>query len=231
MLVQHRAQGSLAACDSWFNNPAAQASTNYAIGDGTDQFPDGTIHCYVDPDGPNSPYANGVVDKPDAVIQAIMARTGNVNLNWISESIEYAGLSGTPLTVAQMASGIWLSAWRLSARGLAVDRNHVVGHYEIDSVNRIDCPELTAAEWSTLMEGIAAMVNPAPGDPCAEERAALASINIRANVVLPHMQAIIADSNGWQLGAARRVAAAPPTAEEVARVAAAHNNEAGPKSY
>src|SRR3712207_8621180 len=53
-VVLHIAEGSLAACDSWFANPAAQASAHFCVGK------DGTVHQYCGLE--QAPYANGVIE-------------------------------------------------------------------------------------------------------------------------------------------------------------------------
>jgi hypothetical protein len=107
-IVLHIAQGTLAGCDAWFSNPQAQASANYCVG------LDGTIHCYVDPFGADAPFANGIVNQPDATFQALAASHPQ-NPNWWSVSVEHAGMSGDPMPAAQMQASAQLVAWLYAA--------------------------------------------------------------------------------------------------------------------
>lgn len=156
-LVAHVAQGSMSGCDSWFSNPQAQASANYCVD------VDGTIHCYVDPFGPDAPYANGLVQNPDSTVQALIQRAGGANLNWCTVSIEHAGFSGTPLTAAQLDASAHLAAWLCEQLGIPADEEHLIGHYEIDSVSRAHCPGWDRAGWLAWEAAINRYLTPAPG--------------------------------------------------------------------
>jgi hypothetical protein len=171
-------EGSLAACDSWFQNPAAQASANYGIGS------DGTIHCYVDPFAlhPNWAWANGVLNNPDATVQELKrqgsALYGNVSPNVYTVSVEHAGFTGDPVPNAEFAASTWLSAYLCQSFGIKADRswNGILGHYQFDAVNRPACPGFDTATWAAYMDDVAAQLSgppppePIPADPCIELR-------------------------------------------------------------
>lgn len=170
-VVCHIMQGTLAGCDSWFSDPAAQASTNYAVG------LDGTIHQYVDPEGPDAPFANGLVNQPDAAVQKLLAQTGNTNLNFVTVSIEHEGNSGDLLTTAQLDASAQLCAWLCERFGIPMDEDHILGHYEIDSVTRAGCPGWNRVAWLRYEAAVARFLAPAPVpqpptpvDPCAESK-------------------------------------------------------------
>lgn len=183
-IVNHIAQGSLAACDSWFRNPAAQASANYIVA------LDGAIHQYVDPEGPNAPYANGLLNHPDTTVQALVAQENGANPNYWSVSIEHEGMSGQAMPAAQLAASAQLTAWLLERFNIPNDESHLLGHYEFDSVTRAGCPGWSRAEWIAYEAAVnAAVGTPTPGpDPRDAEidtlRAALAAIQQTAGRVL-----------------------------------------------
>jgi N-acetylmuramoyl-L-alanine amidase len=182
-IVLHIAEGSMAGIDSWFSNPAAQASSNYAVG------LDGAIHEYVDPEGLDAPFANGAVAAPDAEAQALIARAGGQNLNWVTVSIEHAGRSGDVLTPAQFAASTQLAAWLCGRFGIPADSPHLLGHGQIDSVTRARCPGWNATQWDQYVAAVAAIVTPpAPVDPCAEKDAEIAQLTAKLNAAAQLLQ-------------------------------------------
>lgn len=140
-VVMHVMQGTLHACDAWFANPAAQASANYGVGR------DGTIHCYVDPDSGSWAWANGLINNPDASVQKLLAANPGINPNRYTIAIEHEGWSGTPLTPQQLDASAHLCAWLLDRYGIPFDEDHLLGHYEFDSVTRAGCPGWDRAGW------------------------------------------------------------------------------------
>lgn len=159
-VVCHIMEGSLSGCDSWFSNPAAQASSNYGVGK------DGAIHQYVDPEGPDAPFANGIVQNPAATFQKLAALTGGVNPNYWTVSIEHEGHTGDVLTDAQLATSAQLTAWLCSRFGIPADEDHLLGHFEIDSVSRAHCPGWDRAGWLRYEAAVSAALQPA--DPCGD---------------------------------------------------------------
>lgn len=152
-IVWHISRGSLASNLAWFANPASGASTTYEIGK------DGTIYEIVDPD--HSPWTNGPMNKPDTSNPLIAAwKREGINPNTRTETMELEGesqmLGGADITPAQRDSLVWLTAWRCQERGLPPDRTHILGHDQIDSVERSYCPGFPAEEWHRLIADVAA---------------------------------------------------------------------------
>ena len=161
-LVLHITQGTDSR--SWLCNPASDASANYLI------ERDGTIYELVPPD--ESAWANGVVDNPNtnnALINKWLSE--GINFNQRTISIEHEGFTsnnhGGSLSAAQTDATIRLQAWLCSQFNIAPDQDHILGHYEVDSVNRPFCPGFSAAEWNDFVTRVAALVNnpPAPISP------------------------------------------------------------------
>lgn len=198
-IVLHVMQGTLAACDGWFQNPAAQASSNFGIGK------DGTIHCYVDPQGADAPYANGIVNGPDAAVQALLKAQNNVNPNWWSVSIEHEGTSafnevtatGTPfvLTAAQLAASTQLCAWLCDTFQIPADEDHILGHYEFDSATRAGCPGFDRNGWVVYENAVKALLQPQPSptppDPCAALEQQLAEAMGLAQTAYANLGAVL----------------------------------------
>jgi N-acetylmuramoyl-L-alanine amidase len=44
------------------------------------------------------------------------------------------------LTAAQFASTVALQKWLIWLHAIAVDRDHILGHYRLDHINRANCP-------------------------------------------------------------------------------------------
>lgn len=132
-----QASGGLDALDSWFTNPASNVSAHFGI----DR--DGTVHQYVP--WHLAAFGNGLVE-PGHTAKLITDNPG-VNPNAWSISIEHVGRGGETLTVPQWEASTALSAHLFAihllgggASGVAVDRDHVLGHFEISPRTRARCP-------------------------------------------------------------------------------------------
>jgi N-acetyl-anhydromuramyl-L-alanine amidase AmpD len=147
LIVNHIADGTLDGTLSWFANPASEASSNFLIDT------DGTIYYIVPLD--HSPWTNNPLHNPDRSnpIIAHLADAG-IDPNTVSVTIEHVGKKGDRLTAAQWDSTVWLQAWLCQECSLPADRTHIIGHYQIDSVNRAYCPGYSDAEWATLIQRI-----------------------------------------------------------------------------
>lgn len=148
-IVCHIAQGSETALDAEFSNPNSDASSTY----GSNR--DGTIHQYVD--DLDAAWANGITFS-----KGYNAYKSNLNIDWIKNcwdkqlspnlftiSIEHEGTTGVPLTEAQYQGTLNLIKYLVRTYGIPVDANHIVGHYQIDSVTRPQCPG-SAFPWVRL---------------------------------------------------------------------------------
>ena len=175
-VVWHITQGTSPGSRGWLCNPAAQASSNYLI------ERDGTIYELVPPD--EAAWANGAVSSPNAANPVIAGwlREG-VNFNQRTVSIEHEGFTsnnhGGSLTPEQVNSTIQLTAWLCQEYQVPPDQLHIIGHYEVDDVNRHYCPGFSAAEWTAWVNQVAAVLrgttdvtaagamdpNPQPGRP------------------------------------------------------------------
>jgi N-acetyl-anhydromuramyl-L-alanine amidase AmpD len=110
-------------------------------------FTDGTIDQYVDTE--DAAWGCNPILKPDPHI----ALSGD-NANLIAINIEWQGKPGVPLTRKQLAAGIKLHLWlNLTHPLFAIDRNHIIGHDQINSVDRANDPG-PAFPWDRLLEGM-----------------------------------------------------------------------------
>jgi N-acetyl-anhydromuramyl-L-alanine amidase AmpD len=142
-VVLHIAEGSLAGCDAWFNSPNnTGSSTQYCVGK------NGEIHQYVSED--DAAWGNGQVNKPSwpLLIQ-------DVNPNLYTISIEHEGFTGEPWTEPMFNTDVWLVGQIIQRWNIPIDKDHIIGHYRIDSVNRARCPG-TGLPWDRLFAALAA---------------------------------------------------------------------------
>lgn len=150
-IVMHIMAGSLSGTDSWFSNPKSQVSAHFGIGK------NGEVHQYVKLQ--DAAWANGVVDQPDLSVPWIAdAVRNNIWMNALTVSIEHEGYPGDPWTEAMFQRDVELCLWLNRVLGIPLDRQHIVGHYQIDSVNRKDCPG-PSFPWDRLLSTLETYTN------------------------------------------------------------------------
>ncbi len=193
-IVVHTMAGTLAGCDSWFANPAAQAGTHFGVGR------DGEVHQYFDLG--QGPFAHGRVE-PGYTAKLVRENGEGINPNWYLIGIEHDDLGRGELpTPAQFEASARLSAVLFRDHILpnaartraAIDRDHILRHTDISPQSRPNCcgwPEEMfnryIARVRELVEGPAAP-SPAPrpaGPPPtraepAVARGAMAAYLVRA---------------------------------------------------
>lgn len=144
MIVNHITAGSTAVgALATLCNPAREASAHFVVDK------DGTVYQLVALD--RAAWANGtnntVTDNRyygRSTLNTVRMRRVNANLYTIS--IEHVCVSGGTLTAAQLAASIELHRYiiaeikRIYGVTIPVDRQHVVGHCEINPVTKPDCP-------------------------------------------------------------------------------------------
>jgi len=156
-IVWHVTVGGLEGSLSWLTNPASAASSNYVIGR------DGAIYELVPPT--EDAWANGAVKAPDTSNPVIAGwLTENVNLNQRTVSVEHERLTSANeqpdgFTEAQHRSTVQLAAWLCQTFSIPPDRQHIIRHGQIDSVNRAHCPGLAESEMVAWIGEIAALVS------------------------------------------------------------------------
>lgn len=114
---------------AWFNNPASQASAHYCVGQ------DGSVVHYVQDE--NTAWANGYVTNPDNPVNKVCP---GWNPNYWTISIEVEAKPGDKLTDAQLTSLAELTQYLHDKHGISIDRQHLIGHNEIDPVTRAQDP-------------------------------------------------------------------------------------------
>jgi len=136
-IVLHIMEGTLEGAASWFNNPNSSASAHYGIGK------DGRIWQFVDEN--NAAWANGQVR--NATWRLLIP---DVNPNLYTISIEHEGKTGEPWTEAMYQADLALIRDIAARWKIPLDRDHIIGHYQLDAVNRQRCPG-TGLPWDRLI--------------------------------------------------------------------------------
>jgi N-acetyl-anhydromuramyl-L-alanine amidase AmpD len=125
-VVIHIMDGTLVGTDSWFANPASQVSAHYGVGR------TGEVHQYVKEE--DTAWHAGRVDAP--VWKLIKP---NINPNLYTVGIEHEGKPDDVWTDAMKQSSAELVREICQRWQIPIDRNHIVGHFEIFS-KKPNCP-------------------------------------------------------------------------------------------
>jgi N-acetyl-anhydromuramyl-L-alanine amidase AmpD len=127
-IVNHIMCGTMAGTDAWFNDRRASVSAHYGVSR------KGEIHQYVKDE--DTAYAVGHLDHPTWSL----INKYPINPNDWTISIEHEGYPEDGLTEPQYQATLWLHKYLIAKHGIPVDREHIVGHCVLDTVNRKDCP-------------------------------------------------------------------------------------------
>jgi N-acetyl-anhydromuramyl-L-alanine amidase AmpD len=193
--------------DNWFTIPNNQVSSaHFGVAK------DGRIHQYVSID--RMAWANGITREQIAGASAPVVKQMGINPNLYTVSIEHEGHDGA-LTEAQFQSSLWLhryisqyirNKWN---RDFPLDAYHVLGHYQINPVQKPDCPG-PYFPWTRLY---AALAEPELGDEEMEQLLArLAALEAEKNQLAARLAALEAQDS---------MAAIPDWAQEAVNKAVA----------
>lgn len=127
-IVIHIMAGTLKGTDAWFNNPKSQVSSHYGVGEG------GEVHQYVK-EG-DTAWANGRVSSPTS---KLVKKKAGINPNYYTISIENEGKDLSKQPGKQIEALAELVADIAKRNKIPLDREHVIGHYEIFSP-KPNCP-------------------------------------------------------------------------------------------
>lgn len=123
----HIMEGSLASTDSWFSNTASQVSSHYGVG------LNGEVHQYVQEIDTawTQGYHQGATFK--------LHKPG-INPNLYGISIEHEGTDLSRASEDQLNASASLIRAIASHWNIPIDRDHIVGHYEVDPIRKPNCP-------------------------------------------------------------------------------------------
>lgn len=138
-IVNHITAGLMPGTLSWLQNPQAQASAHYLI------TKTGQIYQLVKDE--DTAWHAGIVNKPDWPLY------DNSNPNYYTLGIEHEALPGQELTEPQYQASLWLHGQLAAKYGIPIDKDHIIGHCRIDSVNRKNDPG-SGFPWERLFNDL-----------------------------------------------------------------------------
>lgn len=154
MIVLHVCEGTFKGSVSWLCNPGSGTSSHYVTGK------NGELEQLVDLD--KASWCNGTSttkgDKYDYRRSTNrLVRERKTNANFYTISIENEGYSYKDgfgkLTEAQYQTVLKLCRELIAKYNIPVDREHIVGHYEIAPVEKPNCPG-PQFQWDRLMSDL-----------------------------------------------------------------------------
>lgn len=125
-IVDHITAGLYPGCLDWLRNPASEGSAHYLV------TRRGRVFQLVKDE--DTAWHAGRVKKPNWSLY------DGTNPNYATIGIEHEGQPNEPLTSAQYEATLWLHRQLVLEWGIPVDRDHIIGHYRINSVDRSNCP-------------------------------------------------------------------------------------------
>jgi N-acetyl-anhydromuramyl-L-alanine amidase AmpD len=155
-VVIHITDGdSLEGAYSWWMRPEIDASSHYLV-----DFDGSVVQAVREQD---TAWTNGwdfsagiARYKPDLSNPFIAAWwRQRINPNLVTITIEIVGRPGREPNGAQWASLTALVRSICVRWLIPIDRQRIIGHYQIDSVTRSRCPGLTDQQWSDLIRAVA----------------------------------------------------------------------------
>ncbi len=158
-VVLHIAEGSYDGAISWLTDPTSQASTHFIVAK------DGSITQMVSIN--DTAWANGLrfesgqwLTPTDPAVPANPTWSGlipGVNPNFYTLSIEHEGFHAEPWTAAMYAANLQLLQWVRDQTGIQyVWHQTLIGHSEIDSTRRPNCPG-PRVEWERMIRDLTSM--------------------------------------------------------------------------
>lgn len=129
-IINHITAGRYPGCLNWMQNPQAKASAHYLV-TRTGKI----IQMVADVD---TSWHAGVVNKPTWKLYD----GSNPNRYTIGIEHEGYGIFGGDgnLTVRQYEATLWLQRQLIEKWDMKINEDTITGHYQIDSVNRPNCP-------------------------------------------------------------------------------------------
>lgn len=139
-ICYHIAAGSRAGVVEWFATPASKVSSHFLV------CRDGTILQFVELS--DTAWTQGVVNRPT---WPLIAQYPAPNRALIG--IEHEGQTGDAWTEEMYAGDLALTLYLCERFGIRPERPYLLGHNELDSANRPQCPGPTFP-WDRLLRDL-----------------------------------------------------------------------------
>ena len=146
-ICNHISVGLRGSVTNWFNNPNSQSSYHYLV------CKNGDIIQFVRDE--DTAWSQGIVNKPTA---KIYFDNGRINPNWYLISISHEVTSTEALTEEQYQSSLWLHNELINKYNIPITREFIIGHFELDSVNRVNDPQRNFP-WDRLINDLIKLNN------------------------------------------------------------------------
>lgn len=165
IIVDHitGAGGTYMSAIYWFQNPQSNTSSQFILAK------DGTVYQMVDLE--NTAWCNGTSVKGDVrdyrKATSSIVKSRATNANYYTISIEHENDGGGELTDAQLKASIELHKYiidevkRIYGITIPADRQHIIGHCEINPINRPNCPGVNFP-FTTIINALNGQVAPTP---------------------------------------------------------------------
>ena len=138
-IVNHITAGDFPGCLYWLCDPKSGSSAHYLI------TRTGEIWQMVRES--DTAWHAGIVNRPTWKLY------DGANPNKRTIDIEHECISGGELTELQYQATLQLQRELCAKYGIPIDRNHIIGHYEINPVDRPGCPGKDFP-WDRLMKDL-----------------------------------------------------------------------------
>ena len=125
-IVNHITAGLMPGTLNWLSNLAAKASAHYLV------TKSGIVYQLVKDE--DTAWHAGMVNKPDWRLY------DGSNPNYYTLGIEHEALAGEALSEAQYQATLELHWQLIGKHKIPADRDHIIGHYRLDSINRRNDP-------------------------------------------------------------------------------------------
>lgn len=163
VIVSHITEGNYSGAIDWLCNPVSEASAHFVVSK------KGIITQLVDIT--ESAWINGTRLKKedkgpgwygDSLLKIVRDR--KTNANFYSVGIEHEGFYKDEkgrLTEEQFKATVWLHKYiieeikKIYGTDIMVDRDHIVGHYQIDPIRKPNCPGQNF-QWDELLNNLKA---------------------------------------------------------------------------
>jgi len=145
-IIDHITDGYMPGCLDWLKNPKSKASAHYLVAK------TGKVYQLVRE--ADTAWHAGVVNKPNWILY------DGTNPNRYTIGIEHEGQPNDGLTEAQYQATLQLHKELIAKYEIPIDRDHIIGHYRIDSVNRSNCPG-SKFPWDRLLNDLSKNYNEA----------------------------------------------------------------------
>jgi len=138
-IVNHITAGLMPGTLNWLQNPTAMASTHYLVTKA------GVVYQLVKDE--DTAWHAGIVSKPSWSLY------DGSNPNYYTLGIEHEALAGESLTETQYQATLELHLMLIKKHNIPLDRNHIIGHYLLDGVNRKNDPG-PGFPWKRLLNDL-----------------------------------------------------------------------------